>query len=189
MSKTMILTATLPFEAYKEYERKVHYDYDSSYDDEEEEEAGCLEPMQNVLYSIIEGDDEVWELLMKDAYYEPYVGNATHRSSWITERITKSIDDSSYLTDVKSIDVDVDIAKFTIQLTIGFANEFDELDNSILQELLNILARDGFYKLCDQTVYYFNLEDFTDAIYECDVELELFDQINTSDLEYTIEYK
>lgn len=63
MSKTMILTATLPFEAYKEYERNVSYSYDSSYD-EEEEEDDSLEPMQNVLYSIIEGDDEVWELLM-----------------------------------------------------------------------------------------------------------------------------
>ena len=60
MSKTMLLTATLPFEAYKEYERNVSYDYDSSYD-EEEEEDDSLEPMQNVLYSIIEGDDEVWE--------------------------------------------------------------------------------------------------------------------------------
>lgn len=80
MSKTMILTAALPFEAYKEYERNVSYDYDSSYD-EEAEEDDSLEPMQNVLYSIIEGDDEVWELLMQRAYYKPYIGDAAHRSS------------------------------------------------------------------------------------------------------------
>lgn len=188
MSKTMILTAMLPFEAYKEYERNVSYDYDSSYD-EEEEEDDSLEPMQNVLYSIIEGDDEVWELLMQRAYYKPYIGDETYRSSWIAERIAKSINDSTNLTNIKSIDVDVDIAKFTIQLTISFANEFDELNNDSLQELLKILAHDGFYKLCSQDVYYFNVEDYTDAIYECDVSLELFDQINTSDLQYTIEYK
>lgn len=189
MSKTMILTATLPFEAYKEYDRKVHYDHDSSYDDEEAEEAGCLEPMQTVLYSIIEGDDEVWDLLMKDAYYEPYTGDGQHRISGIAKRVIKGISDSTELANVKSINVDVDIAKFTIQLTIGFTNEFDELDDNILQELLYILARDGFYKLCDQTVYSFNLEDFTDTIYECDVELELFVAPNLNDLQYTVEYK
>lgn len=49
MSKTMILTATLPFEAYASYKRKVDYEVDSCYS-------------KNDLYAlpdIIEENDEV----------------------------------------------------------------------------------------------------------------------------------
>ena len=188
MSKTMILTATLPYDVYKSYDRKVHYDYDSSYD-EEDEDDGCREPMQSMLYSIIEGDPEVWELLLKDAYYTPYDGDGTHRSGMISNRIVKRVIDLENLTNVKSISVDVDIAKFTIQLAISFTTDLEELDHTTLNALLIILANEGFDKLCDQCVYSFNLEDFTDAIYECDVEMELFEQLGPDDLQYTVEYK
>lgn len=188
MSKTMILTATLPYEVYKAYDRNVSYSYDSSYD-EEEEEDDSLEPMQNVLYSVIEGDDEVWELLLKDAYYTPYIGNAAHKGGRISDIIIKRVSDLTNLTNVTSISVDVRIAKFTIQLAISFTHEFEELDHDTLNELLMILAHEGFDKLCDQIVYDFNVEDFTDAIYECDVEMELFEQLGPDDLQYTIEYK
>lgn len=188
MSKTMILTVTLPYDVYKSYDRKVHYDYDSSYD-EEDEDDGCREPMQSMLYSIVEGDDEVWELLMQRAYYTPYDGDGTHRSGWISNNIVKRVVNLENLTNVKSINVDVDIAKFTIQLTISFTNEFEELDHNTLNELLMILAHEGFDKLCDQTVYSFNLEDVTDAIYECDVEMELFVQLGPDDLQYIVEYE
>lgn len=186
MSKTMILIATLPFEVYKSYDRKVSYDYDSSYD---EDDDGCLEPIQSVLYSVIEGDPEVWERLLKDAYYTPYAGDATHRSGGISDRIIKCVVDLENLTNVKSINVDVDITKFTIQLTISFTNDFEELDHDTLNELLMILAHEGFDKLCDQCVYSFNLEDVTDAIYECDVEMDLFEKLGPDDLQYTVEYK
>lgn len=187
MSKTMILTATLPYEVYKAYDRKVHYDYDSSYD--EDDDDGCLEPMQSVLYSVIEGDPEVYERLLKDAYYTPYDGDRTHRSGLISNNIVKCVVNLENLTNIKSINVDVDITKFTIRLTISFTNEFEELDHNTLNELLMILAHEGFDKLCDQTVYSFNLEDVTDVIYECDIEMELFEQLGSDDLQYAIEYK
>lgn len=44
MSKTVIFTATLSYEAYTSYKRKLDYKYDSYYDELEKEDP-CLESM------------------------------------------------------------------------------------------------------------------------------------------------
>lgn len=70
MSKTIIFTATLPYEAYKSYKsykREVDYEYDRYYDEASDEDWG-IEPMCTVLKEIIEDEGEVWEYLMKEAY-------------------------------------------------------------------------------------------------------------------------
>lgn len=38
MSKTIIFTATLPYEAYKSYKREVDYEYDRYYDEASDED-------------------------------------------------------------------------------------------------------------------------------------------------------
>lgn len=40
MSKTIIFTATLPYEAYKSYKREVDYEYDRYYDEASDEDWG-----------------------------------------------------------------------------------------------------------------------------------------------------
>ena len=58
MSKTMILTATLPFEAYASYKREVDYELDSCYSKDD----------LYALSDIVEENEEVWAYLMKEAY-------------------------------------------------------------------------------------------------------------------------
>lgn len=115
MSKTIIFTATLPYEAYKSYKREVDYEYDRYYDEASDEDWG-IEPMCTVLKEIIEDEDAV-------------------------------------------------------------------------KDLLDILAKDVFQVTCHERLSNFDLVDYVKYIDECDVYLDLEDQVSPSDLEYTIEYK
>lgn len=185
MSKTVIFTAILPYEVYASYKRKLDYKYDSYYDELEKEDP-CLESMYTVLKEIINDEDPVWEYLMKEAYaYATFWNQRTSRVE-MTDAVISHVSELMQ-RDIESISVEVESR--VVQLAITFKNEIDSLDDDVIQELLSILAKDVFQVTCDEHLSDFNLEDFTNAIDECDVYLELEDQVSPNGLQYTIEYK
>ena len=178
MSKTMILTATLPFEAYASYKRKVDYELDSCYSKDD-------------LYSlsdIIEENDEVWAYLMKEAYSNANTWDERGYKSRLIGIVTSHVNKFIAQRDVESMRVEID--RRTTQLIITFKDDFDTLDEDVVKELLTILANDVFQYTCNEQLLYFSIEDYNDRnIYDCEVMLELKDSVNPNDLEYTIEYK
>lgn len=178
MSKTMILTATLPFEAYASYKRKVDYELDSCYSSDD----------LYALSDIIEENDEVWAYLMKEAYSNADTWDERGYKSRLSTIVISHVNKVIAQRDVKSIRAEVDHR--TTQLTIEFKDDVDALDDDIVKELLVILANDVFQYTCDEHLLYFSVEDYNDRdIYDCEVMLELKDSVDPNDLEYTIEYK
>lgn len=174
----MILTATLPFEAYASYKRKVDYELDSCYSRDD----------LYALSDIIEENDEVWAYLMKEAYSNADTWDERGYKSRLSAIVISHINKVIVQRDVKSIRVEVDHR--TTQLTIEFKDDVDTLDDDIIKELLVILANDVFQYTCDEHLSYFSIEDYNDRdIYDCEVMLELKDSVDPNDLEYTIEYK
>lgn len=178
MSKTMTLTATLPFEAYASYKRKVDYEVDSCYS-------------KNDLYAlpdIIEENDEVWARLIKEAYSNADTWDERDYKSNRGGLVIQHAKEILAQYDTKSIHVEVD--RRTTQLIVIFKDDIDTLDEGVVKELLTILANDVFQYTCNERLAYFDIEDYNDRnIYDCEVMLELEDQIDSNDLEYTIEYQ
>lgn len=178
MSKTIIFTATLPYEAYKSYKREVDYELDSCYSGDD----------LYALPDIIEENDEVWAYLMKEAYSNADTWDERSYKSRISETVIQHINNAIDQRDVKSIRAEVDHR--TAQLTITFKDDIDTLDEDVVTELLKILASDVFQYTCNEHLTYFSIEDYNDRdIYDCEVMLKLKDSVSANDLEYTIEYK
>lgn len=178
MSKTMILNATLPFEAYASYKREVDYELDSCYSSDD----------LYALPDIIEENDEVWAYLMKEAYSNADTWDERDYKSRLSATVIQHINNVIDQHDVESIRAEVD--HHTTQLTIVFKDDIDVLDDDVITELLKILANDVFQYTCDEHLSYFSIEDYNDrGIYDCEVMLNIKDSVNQSDLEYTIEYK
>ena len=178
MSKTVIFTATLPFEAYVSYKREVEYELDSCYSGDD----------LYTLPDIIEENDEVWAYLMKEAYSNADTWDERGYKSRLSAMVIQHMNSVIAQRDTESIRVEVDHR--TTQLTIAFKDDIDSLDEDVITELLKILANDVFQYTCDEHLSYFSIEDYNDrGIYDCEVMLDLKDSVNPNDLEYTIEYK
>lgn len=178
MSKTMILTATLPFEVYASYKRKVDYELDSCYSRDD----------LYALSDIIEEDDEVWAYLMKEAYSNANTWDERGYKSRLSAIVISHVNKVIAQRDIKSIRAEIDHR--TTQLIVEFKDDIDTLDEDVIKELLAILANDVFQYTCDEHLVYFSIEDYNDRnIYDCEVMLELEDHVNSSDLQYTVEYK
>lgn len=83
----------------------------------------------------------------------------------------------------------VEVESRVVRLTITFKDDIDNLDEDVVKDLLSILAKDVFQVTCHESLSNFDLVDYVKYIDECDVYLDLEDQVSPSDLEYTIEYK
>lgn len=85
--------------------------------------------------------------------------------------------------------MNVEVESRVVRLTITFKDDIDNLDEDAVKDLLDILAKDVFQVTCHERLSNFDLVDYVKYIDECDVYLDLEDQVSSSDLEYTIEYK
>ena len=178
MSKTMIFTATLPFEAYASYKREIDYELDSCYSSDD----------LYALPDIIEENDEVWAYLMKEAYSNADTWDERGYKSRLSAMVIQHMNSVIAQRDTESIRAEVDHR--TTQLTIVFKDDIDVLDDDVITELLKILANDVFQYTCNEHLSYFSIEDYNDRnIYDCEVMLNLEDSVSPNDLEYTIEYK
>lgn len=83
----------------------------------------------------------------------------------------------------------VEVESRVVRLSITFKDDIDNLDGDVVKDLLDILAKDVFQVTCHERLSNFDLVDYVKYIDECDVYLDLEDQVSSSDLEYTIEYK
>lgn len=187
MSKTVTFIAALPYEAYKSYKREVDYEYDRYYDEASDDDWG-IEPMCTVLKEIIEDEGEVWEYLMKEAYaYGDTFWRLGDIRAEIIEAVTSHVSELVWYDKVESMNVEVESR--VAQLTITFKDDISDIDESTVKDLLSILAKDVFQVTCHERLSNFDLVDYVKYIDECDVYLDLEDQVSPSDLEYTIEYK
>lgn len=182
MSKTMILTATLPFEAYASYKREVEYRVDEE-DTDDREYIGFDVPLSDYLAEVIEDRKEVWNALLTEAYQNPH----SYDDAPIVKDTSERVEGLTPNASAESIDVKCD--RKTVYVTIVFKDEIDTLDDSVVRELIKILADNVFSGMCYEYVSYFNLEGYVDDIVECDVNMWLDEQVNPNDLEYTIEYR
>ena len=149
---------------------------------------GGIEPMCTVLKEIIEDESEVWEYLMKEAYaYATTFWRLGDIRAEIIEAVTSHVSELLWYSDVKSMNVEVESR--VVRLTITFKDDIDNLDGDVVKDLLDILAKDVFQVTCHERLSNFDLVDYVKYIDECDVYLDLEDQVSPSDLEYTIEYK
>ena len=183
MSKTMILTATLPFEAYASYKREVEYRADDYDEEDDREYIGFDVPLSDYLAEVIEDRKEVWNALLTEAYQNPHSYDDAPIVKDISERIERLMQSVS----TESIDIKCD--RKTVYVTIVFKDEIDALDDNVVRELIKILADNVFSGMCHEYISYFNLEDYVDDIVECDVNMWLDEQVNPNDLQYTVEYK
>lgn len=83
----------------------------------------------------------------------------------------------------------VEVESRVVRLTITFKDDIDNLDEDAVKDLLDVLAKDVFQVTCHERLSNFDLVDYVKYIDECDVYLDLEDQVSPSDLQYTLEYK
>lgn len=183
MSKIVILTATLPYEAYKSYKREVEYRADDYDEEDDREYIGFDVPLSDYLAEVIEDRKEVWNKLLTEAYRNPH----SYDDAPIVKDTRERIEELMQNVSTESIDVKCD--RKTVYVTIVLKDEIDTIDDDVARELIRILADSAFSGMCYEYISYFNLEDYVDDIVECDVNMWLDEQVNPNDLEYTIAYK
>lgn len=183
MSKTMILTATLPFEVYASYKREVEYRADDYDEEDDREYIGFDVPLSDYLAEVIEDRKEVWNKLLTEAYRNPH----SYDDAPIVKDTRERIEELMQNVSTESIDVKCD--RKTVYVTIVCKDEIDAIDDNVARALIRILADSAFSGMCYEYISYFNLEDYVDDIVECDVNMWLDEQVNPNDLEYTIAYK
>lgn len=183
MSKTMMFTATLPFEAYASYKREVEYRADDYDEEDDREYIGFDVPLSDYLAEVIEDRKEVWNKLLTEAYRNPH----SYDDAPIVKDTRERIEELMQNVSTESIDVKCD--RKTVYVTIVFKAEIDAIDDDVARALIRILADSVFSGMCYEYISYFNLEDYVDDIVECDVNMWLDEQVNPNDLEYTIAYK
>ena len=156
MSKIAKLTVTLPFEAYKELDRRVEYEVKES----RNRAYGDLS-VEDILYDAIECNYDEWSRLLEKGYK-----NTNHRNGIQFHNITEGFRNVSKDLVVDSMQVETDHRACVITMTLD--DNTLKLDDDTINELLEVIIKEVFNPSIEESIEF---ETISEDIPECVVHL------------------
>lgn len=173
MSKIARLTVTLPFEVYRELDRRVEYEVKDS----RNRTYGDLS-VEDILYDAIECNYDEWARLLEKGYK-----NTTHRNGIQLANITEGFRSVSKDLVVDSIHVETNHRTCIVVMTLN--DNVLQLDDDTINELLEVIINEVFIPSIEESIEF---DTTSEDIPECVVHLSLDDYISISKLQYEIVY-
>lgn len=173
MSRIARLTVTLPFEVYKELDRRVEYEVKES----RNRTYGDLST-EDILYEAIECNYDEWARLLEKGYK-----NTTHRNGIQFHNITEGFQNVSKNIIVDSIHVETNHRKCVVVMTLN--DSLLTLDDGTINDLLEVIVDEVFKPSIEESIEF---DTISEDIPECVVHLSLDDYISVNKLQYEIAY-
>ena len=173
MSKIARLTVTLPFEAYRELDRRVEYEAKDS----RNRTFGDLST-EDILYDAIECNYDEWARLLEKGYK-----NTIHQNGIQFHNITEGFQNVSKDIIVDSIHVETNHRTCVVVMTLN--DNLLTLDDDTINDLLEVVVNEVFKPSIEESIEF---DTTSEDILECVVHLSLDDYISVSKLQYEIVY-
>lgn len=173
MSKIARLTVTLPFEVYRELDRRVEYEVKAS----RNRTYGDLSA-EDILYDAIECNYDEWSRLLEKGYK-----NTIHRNGIQFHNITEGFQNVSKDIIVDSIHVETNHRTCVVVMTLK--DNVLRLDDDTINELLEAIVDEVFKPSIEESIEF---DTTSEDIPECVVHLSLDDYISVNKLQYEIAY-
>lgn len=173
MSKIARLTVTLPFEAYRELDRRVEYETKDS----RNRTYGDLST-EDILYDAIECNYDEWARLLEKGYK-----NTIHQNGIQFHNITEGFQNVSKDIIVDSIHVETNHRTCVVVMTLN--DNLLTLDDDTINDLLEVVVNEVFKPSIEESIEF---DTTSEDIPECVVHLSLDDYISVSKLQYEIVY-
>lgn len=173
MSKIARLTVTLPFEVYRELDRRVEYETKES----RNRTYGELSA-EDILYDAIECNYDEWARLLEKGYK-----NTIHRNGIKFHNITEGFRSVSKDLVVDSIHVETNHRTCVVVMTLN--DNVLQLDDDAINELLEVIINEVFIPSIEESIEF---DTTSEDIPECVVHLSLDDYISVNKLQCVIEY-
>lgn len=174
MTGKIVLTATLPYETYRAFDRAVEYEVSDLY--KQKFDSATID---ETLYEAIERNYDEWNRLLQKAYKD-----AEQNEKINYDRTHERLID--ILEEYDIIEAEIQVERRSCKLLATFGEEVEELDESDINDVLYVLAVEVFRPLCSDKITF---ETSLEEIPECTVFLWIDDYLSDEVLEHTIEYK
>lgn len=173
MGKIARLTVVLPFEVYRELDRRVEYEVKESRNRTYE-----VLSAEDILYDAIECNYDEWARLLEKGYK-----NTIHRNGIQFHNITEGFRSVSKDLVVDSIHVETNHRTCVVVMTLH--DNVLQLDDDTINELLEVIINEVFIPSIEESIEF---DTTSEDISECVVHLSLDDYISISKLQYEIVY-
>lgn len=173
MSKLARLTVTLPFETYRELDRRAKYEVKESHN----RTYGDLST-EDILYEAIECNYDEWARLLEKGYK-----NTIHRHGIEFHNIKEGFQNASKDLVVDSMHVETNHRVCVVAMTLG--GNVLKLDDDTVNDLLEVIINEVFVPSIEESIEF---DTTSEDIPECVVHLSLDDYISVNKLQYTITY-
>lgn len=173
MGKIARLIVTLPFEVYKELDRRVEYEVEES----RNRTYGDLST-EDILYEAIECNYDEWSRLLEKGYK-----NTIHRNRIQFHNITEGFHNVSKDIIVDSIHVETNHRTCVVVMTLN--DSLLTLDDDTINDLLEVIINEVFKPSIEESIEF---DTVSEDIPECVVHLSLDDYISVNKLRYEIVY-
>ena len=174
MTRKIVLTATLPYEAYHDFDRAVEYEVDEMI-----KQRYNSETIEEMLYAAIECNYDEWDRLLQNGYKD-----AEQNESINYDQTHERLID--ILREYNIFETEIQTKRRSCKLIMTFNDDVEELDEVTINDVLYTLAVEVIRPLCSDKIVF---ETSIEEIPECTVFLWIDDYLSDEALERTIEYK
>lgn len=174
MSRKIILTATLPYETYRAFDRAVEYEVSDLYKQKFDNTT-----IDEMFYEAIEQNYDEWDRLLQKAYKDAEQNEKINYDR-AHERLIE------ILTPYDIFETEIQAERRSCKLIMTFNDDVEELDEVTTNDVLYVLAVEVIRALCSDKITF---ETPIEEIPECVAYLWIDDYLSDEALEYTIEYK
>lgn len=174
MTREIVLTATLPYGTYHDFDRAVEYEVDETIKQKYDSET-----INEMLYEAIEQNYSEWDRLLQKGYKD-----AEQNETINYDRAHEGLID--ILREYDIFETEIQAERRSCKLIMTFNDDVEELDNVDINDILYVLAAEVIRPLCSDKITF---ETTLDEIPECAVYLWIDDYLSDEVLEHTIEYK
>ena len=173
MGKMARLTVTLPFEVYRELDRRVEYEVKES----RNRTYGELSA-EDILYDAIECNYDEWSRLLEKGYK-----NTIHRNGIEFHDIKEGFQNVSKDLAVDSVHVETNHRTCVVVMTLN--DNTLKLDDDTINELLEVIVNEVFAPSIEESIEF---DTTSEDIPECVAHVSLDDYISVNKLQYEIVY-
>lgn len=174
MTRKIVLTATLPYEAYHDFDRAVEYEVVDTI-----KQHYNSETIKEMLYEAIECNYDEWDRLLQKGYKD-----AEQNESINYDRAHERLIDILREYDIFETEIQAECR--SCKLIMTFNDDVEELDEVTINDVLYTLAVEVIRPLCSDKIVF---ETSIEEIPECTVFVWIDDYLSDEALEHTIEYK
>ena len=174
MTRKIVLTVTLPYGVYHDFDRAVEYEVNDTIKQRYDRET-----INEMLYEAIEQNYNEWDRLLQKGYKD-----AEQNETINYDRAREGLID--ILKEYDILETEIQVERRSCKLIMAFNDDVEELDNVDINDVLYVLAAEVIRPLCSDKITF---ETTLDEIPECVVYLWIDDYLSDEALEHAIEYK